>query len=69
LSDARNLSRIVVDLASRGVGLEGNRIVPDGGKEGKERRWGWMDRGGNVKWEQHKAYELRRLGRENDKLR
>jgi len=58
-----------VDLASRGVGLEGNRTVPDGGREGKERRWGWMDRDGKVKWEQHKAYEMRRLGRENEKLR
>ncbi|GAA6022801.1 hypothetical protein JCM11491_006411 [Sporobolomyces phaffii] len=65
LSDARNIARIVIDLASsRGVELTANRVVPDGGKGGKERRWGWMGRGGEVKWESHKRYETRRYERE-----
>ncbi|BGP37752.1 hypothetical protein JCM10449v2_001674 [Rhodotorula kratochvilovae] len=52
LSDARNAARILADLAARGVALEGNRRVPDGGRGGKERRWGWMDAKGGVRWEQ-----------------
>ncbi|GAA5958195.1 hypothetical protein JCM3765_002844 [Sporobolomyces pararoseus] len=64
LSDARNISRIVLDLANnRGVELKGNRLVPDGGKGGKERRWGWMGRGGEVKWENFKGAEERRIER------
>ncbi|BGP22686.1 hypothetical protein JCM10295v2_001577 [Rhodotorula toruloides] len=45
LSDARNASRILIDLAHRGVVLQTNRRVPEGGKGGKERRWGWMKGG------------------------
>ncbi|CEQ39795.1 SPOSA6832_01343, partial [Sporobolomyces salmonicolor] len=63
LSDARNLSRIVIDLAARGVALEPNRRVPDGGRGGKERRWGWMGWGGGVEWEKWSEYERRREGR------
>ncbi|GAA5954254.1 hypothetical protein JCM21900_005223 [Sporobolomyces salmonicolor] len=63
LSDARNLSRIVIDLAARGVALEPNRRVPDGGKGGKERRWGWMGGGGGVEWEKWSDHERRREGR------
>ncbi|GAA5863805.1 hypothetical protein JCM1840_005772 [Sporobolomyces johnsonii] len=63
LSDARNLSRIVIDLAARGVALEPNRRVPDGGRGGRERRWGWMGRGGGVEWEKWSEYERRREGR------
>ncbi|GAA5910198.1 3'-5' exonuclease [Sporobolomyces salmoneus] len=52
LSDARNISRIILHLANdRQLELKGNRIVPDGGKGGKERRWGWMGKKGVVKWE------------------
>ncbi|GAA5848311.1 hypothetical protein JCM8547_004475 [Rhodosporidiobolus lusitaniae] len=67
LSDARNASRVLIDLATRGVDLKGNRKVPDGGKGGRERRWGWMVKGGErtgeCKWEQHKAYEEGRVTR------
>lgn len=61
LSDARNASRILIDLARRGMVLEANRRVPEGGK-GRERRWGWMEpgRGSQVilanvqrRWEEH----------------
>ncbi|GAA5932878.1 3'-5' exonuclease [Sporobolomyces koalae] len=64
LSDARNLARIVIDLATtRNVKLSSNRIVPDGGKGGRERRWGWMTRQGHgeVKWEQMQLYEQGKL--------
>ncbi|GAA5990092.1 hypothetical protein JCM5350_001097 [Sporobolomyces pararoseus] len=64
LSDTRNISRIVLELANqRRVELKGNRLVPDGGKGGKERRWGWMGRGGEVKWDSFRGAEERRMER------
>ncbi|GAA5979131.1 hypothetical protein JCM11641_008436 [Rhodosporidiobolus odoratus] len=69
LSDARNASRILIDLAARGVGLETNRRVPEGGKGGKEKRWGWMTRRGEVKWEEHVRWERgKERERERDKV-
>ncbi|BGP53761.1 hypothetical protein JCM8202_005533 [Rhodotorula sphaerocarpa] len=70
LADARNASRILTDLARRGVLLETNRRVPEGGR-GRERRWGWMEPGrrhgmgvelGKVKerWEEHVRKEQAR---------
>ncbi|GAA6004639.1 hypothetical protein JCM10207_000964 [Rhodosporidiobolus poonsookiae] len=56
LSDARNAARILIDLAARGVRVEPNRRVPEGGRGG-ERRWGWMTRTGEVKWEEHVRWE------------
>ncbi|BGP29931.1 hypothetical protein JCM10296v2_001683 [Rhodotorula toruloides] len=64
LSDARNASRILIDLAHRGVVLHTNRRVPEGGKAGKERRWGWMKGGEGarrVDWEGFLAKERARL--------
>ncbi|GAA6062463.1 hypothetical protein JCM10212_005366 [Sporobolomyces blumeae] len=67
LCDARNLARIVVDLAERrGVEVVANRLVPEGGKGGKEKRWAWMARGGDVKWEEMKKYEERRFRKERE---
>ncbi|KAJ8295367.1 3'-5' exonuclease eri-1 [Rhodotorula toruloides] len=64
LSDARNASRILIDLAHRGVVLQTNRRVPEGGKGGKERRWGWMKGGEGarrVDWEGFLQRERARL--------
>ncbi|BGO89460.1 hypothetical protein NBRC10512v2_001418 [Rhodotorula toruloides] len=64
LSDARNASRILIDLAHRGVVLQTNRRVPEGGKGGKERRWGWMKGGEGarrVDWEGFLQKERARL--------
>lgn len=65
LSDARNASRILIDLAQRGVVLQTNRRVPEGGKGGRERRWVWMTgrEGRNkVDWEGFLQKERARLG-------
>ncbi|GAA6029231.1 hypothetical protein JCM8097_003579 [Rhodosporidiobolus ruineniae] len=71
LSDARNASRILIDLSRRGVRLEGNRTVPEGagkeGRGGKERRWGWMTRTGEVKWEEFRRWEEGREGKKERK--
>ncbi|GAA5881302.1 hypothetical protein JCM3774_000962, partial [Rhodotorula dairenensis] len=46
LADARNASRILVDLAARGMPLATNRRVPESaGSKGRERRWPWMEPG------------------------
>ncbi|GAA5822893.1 hypothetical protein JCM11251_004415 [Rhodosporidiobolus azoricus] len=60
LSDARNASRILIDLASRGVILSSNRRIPEGGLGGREKRWGWMTKEGEVKWEEFRRWEERR---------
>ncbi|KAG0657285.1 hypothetical protein C6P46_006569 [Rhodotorula mucilaginosa] len=44
LADARNASRILIDLAARGMSLAPNRRVPESGR-GRERRWPWMEPG------------------------
>lgn len=44
LADARNASRILIDLAARGMTLSPNRRVPESGR-GRERRWPWMEPG------------------------
>lgn len=44
LADARNASRILIDLAARGMTLAPNRRVPESGR-GRERRWPWMELG------------------------
>jgi hypothetical protein len=44
LADARNASRILIDLAARGMTLAPNRRVPESGR-GRERRWPWMEPG------------------------
>lgn len=49
--DARNASRILVELARRGQNLVSNRIIPEGGRGGRERRWPWMGASGVVEWE------------------
>ncbi|GAA5885242.1 hypothetical protein JCM6882_009534 [Rhodosporidiobolus microsporus] len=64
LSDARNASRILIDLAARGVALEPNRRIPEGGKGGREKRWGWMSKTGEVKWEEFRRWENRRQAEE-----
>lgn len=71
ISDARNIARILVELQRRGVILLGNRTVPEGaspsssaaGKAsaGKEKRWGWMGKSGQVEWEQFWRKESVRL--------
>ncbi|BGP13783.1 hypothetical protein JCM10213_006385 [Rhodosporidiobolus nylandii] len=66
LCDARNAARILIDLAARGVALEANRRVPEGGKGGKERRWGWMTKKGEVKWEEHVKWEEGRAAKERE---
>ncbi|SCV69428.1 BQ2448_2448 [Microbotryum intermedium] len=55
LDDARNLSRILIELARRGVGLEPNLTVPY--MQGREKRWDWMGRGGTVVWERVWGFE------------
>jgi len=71
LSDTRNISRIFIDLAKRGQGvieLKGNRLVPDGGKGGKERKWGWMSRNGEIKWDSFREKEERRMSEKNKRV-
>lgn len=62
LADARNCARILVELARRGHPLLGNRIVPEGGRMGPERHWGWMGKGGRVNWIQFRDKERARAG-------
>jgi len=76
LCDARNAARILVDLAARGVALEANRRVPEGGKGARERSWGWMRTAGagaggaggagraEVKWDEWSRKEGERFERE-----
>ncbi|GAA5843800.1 hypothetical protein JCM9279_000150 [Rhodotorula babjevae] len=79
LCDARNAARILVDLAARGVVLEANRRVPEGGRGARERSWGWMRTSGaaaagagaaggsgraEVKWEEWSKKEGERFERE-----
>ncbi|KPV75655.1 uncharacterized protein RHOBADRAFT_43078 [Rhodotorula graminis WP1] len=76
LCDARNAARILVDLAARGVVLDANRRVPEGGKGARERSWGWMRTGAaaataagaggraEVKWEEWSKKEGERFERE-----
>ncbi|GAA5890990.1 hypothetical protein JCM8208_003122 [Rhodotorula glutinis] len=80
LCDARNAARILVDLAARGVVLEANRRVPEGGRGARERSWGWMRQGAGagsaaggaaggggraeVKWEEWSRKEGERFERE-----
>ena len=55
--DSRNCARILIELSRRGHPLLGNRIVPEGGRMGPERHWGWMGKGGRVNWIQFKEKE------------
>ncbi|SCZ97123.1 BZ3500_MvSof-1268-A1-R1_Chr4-2g07005 [Microbotryum saponariae] len=55
LDDARNLSRILVELARRGVALEPNLTVPQ--VQGREKRWDWMGRDGTVVWDRVLGFE------------
>jgi 3'-5' exoribonuclease 1 len=65
LADTRNAARILKELAGRGHPLLANRIVPEGGKGGKERSWGWMRGKGVVAWEGWLEKEIRKeRGRE-----
>lgn len=64
LSDARNAARILADLAARGCVLAANRRVPEGGRGARERKWGWMSGGGEVRWEEWSRREGVRFVRE-----
>lgn len=51
ICDARNAARILVELARRQHPLLENRMVPEGGRGSREKRWGWMGSQGKVAWE------------------
>ncbi|SGY77234.1 BQ5605_C005g03584 [Microbotryum silenes-dioicae] len=55
LDDARNLSRILVELVRREVALEPNLTVPQ--VQGREKRWDWMGRDGTVVWDRVLGFE------------
>lgn len=71
--DARNAARILVELARRGWPLLANRMVPEGGRGSKERRWGWMRFGkgevstGQVDWAGFVERERKKLGAQGAK--
>ncbi|KAK4058797.1 hypothetical protein OIO90_000243 [Microbotryomycetes sp. JL221] len=46
IDDTRNASRILVELQTRGMGLQPNRRI----SLSRERRWDWMSTKGKVKW-------------------
>lgn len=43
--------------------------MPEGGKGGRERRWGWMTSGGGVGWDEWVARERVKMGVGDDLAR